>query len=270
MLSNVREMRRKSSTEATGRRPSDTGGSDAGAAISAQLSVIWAKSSGPLRMDSLAGAALLVSADVLEEIDVTADDVSAGMISTLDILSSGYLPFVAEYTGVFEGTKVNPMLAAVDCVTIVGTHSPSLAPGDASNKAEDKDIAELMAEMDAQDTVTVSDVFGTLKPNIVGIFGGETDLGTIMASTIAYCPMELLDVSGVETARPFIAVVLANKLPSSFVGFCLDEHQTTTLRETMLAPLEVSKPHPASPLSGSRPPDRLRPAGKCRGQASPR
>jgi hypothetical protein len=124
-------------------------------------------------------AALFISTRLLEQLDLSVEDIESGEITTTDVLRSGLIPEAARITGVWAGTKHNPLVEAPEQITLVGGQSRKMAPATALAEAgprlgaHEMEYDQLVQEMERgdHDDVSLSDVVGKLSPNLLVLFG---------------------------------------------------------------------------------------------------
>jgi hypothetical protein len=196
-------------------------------------------------------AALFISTLILEELELTKDDIESGSVTAQDLLSSCLIPDAARLTGVFKGTRANPLLEAVPAVTIVGSHSAALVGetvvlGAKLKAGAEASFEDLLAEMDEEDEVTLADCIGSLAPNLLAAFGSgkskrEAFADDLLSGRVISLPASLIDINGTNN-RPFIVIEPRDDgsgAAKMFVALELSDEHTRHLQDYTLTLLEV-------------------------------
>ncbi|KAG8465019.1 hypothetical protein KFE25_012382 [Diacronema lutheri] len=126
-------------------------------------------------------AAMLISTSMLERLALTVADIEAGEITSTDLLKSGLMPEAARVTGVWAGTRENPMLEVPEQITMIGAQSSKMSSAEAAPRPAaigrrnlaDTDFDSLVQELEETEDVSLTDVVGRLSPNLLLLFGAD-------------------------------------------------------------------------------------------------
>lgn len=224
-------------------------------------------------------AALFISVLILEELELSKEDIESGSVTADDLLASCLIPDAARLTGVVKGTKLNPLLEAVPAVTIVGCRSSSIVGetvvlgAKLKGAGAEASFEDLLAEMDEETEVTLADCIGTLAPNLLAAFGTgkskrDAFADDLLSGKVISLPASLIDINGTAN-RPFILIEPrdgASGAAKTFVALELSEAHTRHLQDYTLTLLEVRLWRAVSAALRARP-TRARPSAHSRARA---
>lgn len=216
--------------------------------------------------------ALLISKDILDDLDITAEILHSGEVTVTDVLASGLVPHAARLTGVMKGAKPNPALDIRPHMTLVGSQSQITdaieVVGENSQRQQvvvpqasghqEPSFTELMEELHAadQEEALVSDVVGKMSPNLLAMFGMDLPEGKDapmsfegLLNSKVEASADMMSLSDL-TSKPFIMLISLREVQAdqrTFIAAELTEDQTEFFQKSTLDSLEVSKGRCPSP-----------------------